>query len=393
VWLAAGRIGIGVEAADAAHSAGLVEFGVRVRFRHPLVRSAVYQAASAPQRREVHRALAEVTDPQLDPDRRAWHLAHAAAGPDEAVAGELELSAGRAQARGGFAAEAAFLERATELTSDPARRGGRALAAARAKFEAGASETALRLLATAETALLDELQHAQIDLLRAQIAFALNRGSDAPPLLLAAARKLEPLDGGLARETYLEALRAAMFVGRLAKGGGLSEAAQGARTAPSPSLPARPADLLLDGLALRITAGYSAGTPTLRRAVNAFQSEHISREEGLRWLWLACLGAVDLWDDEAWYVLSTRHVQIARDAGALTELPIALISRMCVHLWAGEFAEAASLNDEVEGVNEVTGSHLAPYGSLALAAWQGHEHQFSKLIETRMQEVASDLRP
>jgi DNA-binding CsgD family transcriptional regulator len=303
------------------------------------------------------------------------------------VASELERSAGRAQARGGLAAAAAFLERATALTPDPAHRGARALAAAQAKIDAGAFETALRLIATAEMAPLQEFQRARMDLLRAQIAFAVNRGSDAPPLLLAAAKRLEPLDVGLARETHLEALRAAIFVGRLAKGGGLFEVAQAARNAPPSSQPPRPADLLLDGLALRTTAGFSAGTPMLRRALSAFRSEHISREEGLRWLWLACVGAVDLWDDESWYLLSTRHLQLARDAGALSELPIALISRICVHVWAGEFAAAASLNNEVEGVNEVTGSHLAPYGALALAAWRGHEAEAAELIEASMQEL------
>src|SRR5207302_3187100 len=196
------------------------------------------------------------------------------------------------------------------------------------------------------------------------------------------AKRLEPLDVGLARETYLEALQAAMFVGRLASGGGLLEVAQAAREAAPSSQPPRPADLLLDGLAMLITEGYPAGTPILRQALSAFLSEHISIEEGLRWLWLACLAAVNLWDHEAWYVLSTRHVQLARDAGALTVLPIALISRMAVHLWAGELAAAAALVDEVEAVTDATGSHLAPYGALGVAAWRGREAEASELIET-----------
>jgi DNA-binding CsgD family transcriptional regulator len=387
VWRAAARLGIGVEAGDAAESEELVEFGVRVRFRHPLVRSAIYRASSPKDRRDAHRALAEVTDPHMDPDRRAWHLAQATSVPDEEVAGELERSAGRAQSRGGLAAAAAFLEQAVRLTPNPARRGERALAAAQAKQQAGAPDAALGLLATAQAGPMDELQRARADLLRAQIAFAVNRGSDAPPLLLAAAKRLEALDVGLARETYLEATQAAMFVGRLASASGLLEVAQAAREAPHSSQPPRAADLLLDGLTILITEGYPAGTPILRRALSAFRSEHISREEGLRWLWLACLAAVDLWDHETWYVLSTRHVQLARDAGALTVLPIALISRMAVHLWAGEFAAAASLVDEVEAVTDATGSHLAPYGALGLAAWRGREAEASKLIETATLEV------
>src|SRR5580700_11104492 len=199
VWRAAGLLGIGAEAAGPAAGAGLVEFGAWVAFRHPLVRTAVYRSASPLQRRDVHRALAEVTDPRADPDRRAWHLAQAAAGPDEDVAGELERSAGRARARGGLAAAAAFLERAALLTADPARRAGRTLAAAQAGLQAGAFGKALELLAMAEAEPPDELQSARADWLRGQIASASGLGGDAPSLLLKAARRLEPLDLDLAR--------------------------------------------------------------------------------------------------------------------------------------------------------------------------------------------------
>ena len=389
VWRAAARLGIEDEAAAASESDGLVEFGARVTFRHPLVRSAIYQAALPEDRREVHRALAEATDRHLDPDRRAWHLAQATSGPNEDVASELERSAGRAQARGGLAAAGAFLERSAALTLEPGRRAERALAAAQAKHQAGAPDAALGLLAMAQAGPLDELQRARVDLLRAQIAFAVNRGSDAPPLLLKAAKRLEPLDVGLSRETYLEAIWAAMFVGRLASGGGLLQVAQAARGAPPSSQPPRAADRLLDGLALLTTEGYSAGTPMLRRALSAFRSEAISREEGLRWLWLACRAAVALWDDTTWELLSTRHVQLARDAGALSVLPIALISRMGVQLWTGELAAAASLNDEVEAVTDATGSHLAPYGALGLAAFRGRAAEASELIETNMKGVVA----
>jgi DNA-binding CsgD family transcriptional regulator len=389
VWRGAERLGIGAEAAAPAAAAGLLEFGARVRFRHPLVRSAVYQAASMEHRRSAHRALAEVTDPEIDPDRRAWHRAHAARGPDEDVAAELEQSAGRARSRGGLAAAAAFLERAVALTLDPGRRAERALEAAEAKHQAGAPDAALELLARAQVGPLDELRSARVALLRAQIAFAVRRGADAPPLLLEAAKRLEPLDAGLARETYLDALAAAMFAGRLTSGAGVLDVAEVARSAPpSPQTP-RAADLLLDGWVLQITEGYPAGAPMLKRAVRAFRREEVPRDEEIRWLAFACRTATDLWDDESRDVLSTRDVELARDAGALTVLPIALSSRIGVHFHAGELAEAASLVDEVDAVIDATGSHLAPYGALALAAWRGREAEVEELIGTRMAELVA----
>jgi hypothetical protein len=237
VWRAAERLGIGVPAA--ADTDGLLAIGATVTFRHPLVRSAVYRAASPQDRQAVHRALAEATDPEVDPDRHAWHLAQATSGFDEDVASELERSAGRAQARGGLAAAGAFLERATALTLDPALRARRALAAAQAKHQAGAYDAALRLAAIAESGPLNELQGAQVDLLRGQISFDSSRGAEAPPLLLKAAKRLEPLDPRLAREIYLDAVAAAIFAGRLFNDWGLREIAQAVRAAPSPSLPAR----------------------------------------------------------------------------------------------------------------------------------------------------------
>ncbi len=388
VWRAAGRLGIGVEAADAAESEELVEFGARVRFRHPLVRSAIYRASSPKDRRDAHRALAEVTDPQTDPDRRAWHLAQATSGPDEAVASELERSAGRAQARGGLAAAAAFLEQAARLTPSPARRGERALAAAQVKYQAGAFNAALRLLATAEAGLLDELQHARVDLLRGQIAFASGRGGDAPPLLLKAAKRLEVLDVGLARETYLEALSAALYASRFVTDSSLQEAAEAARASRPALQPPSAPDLLLDGLALLITEGYAAAAPTLKRALSAFSGEGISREDAIRWLGLACPTAVRLWDDESWDLLSTRHVELARDAGALGVLPIALNQRAGLHLFRGEFGAAASLIEEAAAITEATGSRLPHFASLGLAAFRGRELQASEMIDTSAKDLA-----
>jgi len=387
VWRAAERLALGRGAAIPALDAGLLEIGPLVRFRHPLVRSAAYRSASPQHIQQMHAALAEATDPQSDPDRRAWHRAQATTKPDEEVAEELERSAGRAQTRGGLAAAAAFLERAVELTVEPARRRERALAAAQAKQLAGAPDAALRLLAVAEQGPLGEFQRAQVDLIRAQIAFAVNRGSEAPVLLLQAAKQLEPLDVRLARETHLEALSAAQFAGRLAGGGGVREAAEAARAAPAPAHPPRPSDLLLDGLAALLSAGYAAGAPILKTALAAFRSDDIAGDEALRWTWLACRTAIDMWDYETWDVLSIRLVEITRDAGASAALPLALTLRMGLHLYAGELERVASLTAEVKALTEATASQLAPYGALLLAAWQGHEAQASGVINATIAEV------
>jgi DNA-binding CsgD family transcriptional regulator len=382
VWRAAERLGIGAGALVPAADAGLLTIGERVTFRHPLVRSAVYRAAPPADRRAAHRALADATDPRADPDRCAWHRAQATLGPDEDVAAELERSAGRAQARGGLAAAAAFLERAAALTLDPARRAGRALAAAEAKYQAGAFDTALGLLGTAEAGPPDQLRRARADRLRGQIAFSSSRGSDAPPLLLKAAREFEPLDSRLARETYLDALAAATFAGRLALGGGMREVAEAARMAPPAPGPARGPDLLLDGLSLVICEGYPAGGPLLRRAVSTFRGTDISREEELGWLWLACRAALIMWDYDSFDVLSDRQVTVARDAGALIMLPIAFNMRSTAHLYAGEFAEAAAMVAQAESVIEATGSSISPYGAVALAAFRGREAEAAHLIQT-----------
>ena len=383
---AAQALGLDIGAVQAATAAGLLEIGANVCFRHPLVRSAAYHAASLSDRHDVHAALAEATDPDADPDRRAWHRARALPGPDEDVAVELERSAGRAQARGGLAATAAFLERSAALTPDPERRTRRALAAAQAKHQAGAPEAALTLLAMAEAGPFDELHLARVDLLRAQMAFGSSHGRDAPRLLLAAAEQLQPFDPVLARDTYLDALSAALFVGRLADGVGLAEVAKAARASPAGS--SRPPDFLLDGLTLVIAEGYAVGAPALERAVSAFRSEQLPPAEAIRWLWLATHAAHDLWDDQAWEVLCTRHVSLARQAGALTVLPIALSARIGLHLFAGELAQAASLVSEVAAVTAATGSRLPPYGALALAALQGRVGEASELIRVTSDELA-----
>ena len=308
-----------------------------MRFPHPLVRSAVYRAADPGDRRDVHRALADATDPVLDPDRRAWHRAHATATPDEAVAAEMARSADRAQGRGGLAAAAAFLQRAAELTPDPAVRVERSLAAAQAKLDVADAASASDLLAAAELGPVDELQRARLERLGAQIAFASRRGRDAPPLLLEAARRLDPLDAAMARETYLEAIASAMFAGRLGTGPDEREVAEAARAssrAPAPGA----ADVLLDALVTRFTEGYAASVAPLSRALRAF-GEPDGGGEDRRWLWLACRLAQDLWDDELWHVLATRGVRLARDTGALNLLPNALNYLAALNVHSGDFAD------------------------------------------------------
>jgi DNA-binding CsgD family transcriptional regulator/tetratricopeptide (TPR) repeat protein len=389
LWRAAELLGDGLDIAVVDAVDDMIGFGEeRVRFRHPLVRSAVYRAASPEQRRRVHHALAEATDADADPDRRAWHRAHGTGQPDERTAAELERSAARAQARGGLAAAAAFLERAAALTPDPWRRAERALAAARATHHAGAPDTALKLLSIAAAAQSDDRQRGHIEVARAQIAFTLGRGSEGADLLLKAARRLESYDIPLARETYLEAITAAMLAGPLARGGGQIEAARAARAAPPAPHRAGPADLLLDGTALRITEGQAACLATLRAALNAFSTPDLSGDEGLRWLWLASITAVGLWDYDTWELLSARHLRTARETGQITNLPLALSSRIADRVFAGELTEAAALAEELTAVSEAIGVTAPLYGVLVLVAWQGREDTHAELTRRAAADAA-----
>ncbi len=362
-------------------SEGLLTLDGAVVFRHPLVRSAVYGAAEPSERREVHRALADATDPQADPDRRAWHRAQAAVVPDEEVATELERSATRAQARGGYAAAAAFLEQSVALTMDPARRADRALRAAETKRLAGALDSALGLAAVAERGPLDDLRRAQLDVLLGRIAFAGNRGNDASPLMLKAASRLEQVDLKLARETYLDALTAALFAGRLAVDASAQVVARAARAAPRSDEPVRASGLLLEGLVLLITDGYKSGTSLLKRAMSAFRADDVGVEERLRWSWLAGGAAGLIWDHETWDVLTAREEQLARDVGALTVLPITLSSRAGLYLFAGDVAEAAFLVDQVQVVTDASDNQRLPNAALAVAAFRGEEHEARRLNE------------
>ncbi|MDT7845656.1 helix-turn-helix transcriptional regulator [Streptomyces justiciae] len=380
LWRAAEALGVGTDAAGPALAAGLVRIDDRVRFPHPLMRSAVYWAAAPDERRRAHRVLADVTDVAVDPDRRAWHAAQGTRGTSEEVAAELVTSAGRARARGALAAAAAFLARAVELTPDRARRQRRALDAAWALHYGGMPDEALRMLSVVEAGPRDELLLGQADLLRAQITYAVGRGNDAFPLLLEAARHLEKLDAPLARETYLDALGAAMFAGPLAVGGGQLEAAEAARAAPALTGPPRAADLLLDGLATLVAEGQEPGVRKLRSALNAYSDPRLPVEDGLRRLWQAALSAAMIWDYDAWDRLATRLLEFVEESGQAAARPFALATRASVDLFAGDLASAAFRTEELRTVSEAVGISHPAYTSLMVAAWRGDEERHAELL-------------
>jgi DNA-binding CsgD family transcriptional regulator len=396
VWRAARRLGIPVGAAEPAADAELVEFGGRVRFRHPLARSAAYQSASLRERRETHAALAAVTDQVADPDRRAWHRAQAASAPDEEVAVELESSAGRAQARGGLAAAAAFLERSVALTADPARQADRALAAAQASLQAGAFGSALDLLAAATAGPLGELASARADLLRGHVTFAAGHTGDAATALLEAARRLEPLDLDLARETYLSAWGAAILTvggggGADGAGGGggdvLEEICRCVLALPSPPDGPRPLDLTLEGLALLITDGHAVAAATLQRAAKVLTS--IPVEDVLRWGWVATRASSAVWDYEGFHAISARQVQLVRDVGALAQLPLFLSPMGVARAWMGDFAGAEAVAAESASVAARTGNRFPPHVLVLLRAMQGREAEAAAAIASVIEESAA----
>ena len=388
LWQAAGRLRINRAAIRPADLDRLLEIGDRVTFRHPLVRSAVYGSASVEERRAVHRALAEATDREADPDRRAWHLAAAAAGPDEQVAAELERSAARAQARGGMLATAAFLERAVALTGDPPRRVDRALAAADACLQAGAFDTALELVATAESGTLDELQLARIELLRGQVALFSMQGGDAPQLLLKAAQLLERFDIALARDTYLDAWGAGLLAGRLTNRVGLLEISRAARSAPRPDGPPRPSDLLLDSLATLIVDGRDAAAPLLTEATRTFAEDPSTTEASLRWGWLTVVPTYALWDEESTYAISVRQLDTVRRAGALALLQLELPTFDLLAVRCGDFAGAEGAITEANALSKATGAGMTSASAMRLAAFHGREGARA-LIESVRDEASA----
>jgi DNA-binding CsgD family transcriptional regulator/tetratricopeptide (TPR) repeat protein len=379
LWRAGASLGVGVEDATAAEAEELVQIGTRVLFRHPLVRSAIYNAGSIHERQRVHAALAQATD-AADPDRRAWHRAVSSSGPDEDVASDLERSAERALDRGGVGAAGAFLERAAVLTPDPARRAQRALRAAEAHNDAGIPHAALRMLDVAQEVPLDDVQSARLVRLRARVAFVSQRGNDAAALLLDAARRLATIDGALSRETYLEAWLAAAFVGYLDRTHGIVAVAEAALSAPPAPDPPRTIDLLLDALATRYTAGYEAAVPHYKDVIRAFLESRAS--DDLRWFTLAWSIAGDLWDDDALHALATREVELAREAGALAMLPMALSDLAGVRMHAGDFRAAAALYEEADTITNATGGQAYEDRAAPLAAWRGREPETLHLIDT-----------
>jgi len=386
VWRAAARLEINAEAAGPAVEDRLVEFGTRVLFRHPLVRSVVYTSASVADKRQVHAALAQVTDAVQDPDRRAWHRAHAAVGPDEEVAAELEGSAGRAQARGGLAAAAAFLQRVTELTLDPEKRTERALAAASAQVRAGGFDAARDLLSVVKAMVPNDFQQARVEMIEAELSFATTRGGDAPRLLLKAAQRLESADVELARLTYLQAVSAAVFSDELIRGD-VAQLVEAAAAAPPPTGAPTATDLLLDGIVAHYGQGYAAGAPILRRGLDRFGTG-MPPEMELRVQLLATMLAYQhLWDHDRWQRLSDHCLEVARRLGALSELPSALMSKVVCLAYAGELSAAAALNQELLAVVEATDVSFAPYASLVIAGIRGQPGEVTNLIDAARSDL------
>ena len=376
---AADELGISTQELAPAEADGLLELGLQVAFRHSLLRSAIYRAAPTEERRAAHQALAAATDPGLDPDRRVWHRAHATVGPDDDVADELEQSAERARARGGLAAAAAFLERAAALTAEPGRRARRALEAAATKQLAGDHHSALTLLATASAGPLDEFDLAMLQRLHGQILLDLRRAADALPLLVDAATRLEPIDPGLARDTHLEAIRAAGVAARL--GPGMLEAAKAARAAPPRPGEPRAVDVLLDGLAIRFTDGYAASAPVLKDALSMLVKEGNRETPAPRWPWLARRVAPDLFADDTWKSIATRGVQLARETGALAVLPLALNNLASLHCLEGDFDGAAALLDEADAIAAAINVEPIVFGRLSLAGFRGIEKDAVTLFD------------
>jgi DNA-binding CsgD family transcriptional regulator len=381
IWRAAARLGIGPDAAAAAALEHLLDIGAGVRFHHPLVRSAVYGSASEEERQTAHRALAEATDPDSDADRRAWHQAHATSGPDDEIADELERSAARAQARGGYAAAAALLERSTSLTPEPSRRVERRLAAAQSHLRAGSFDAALGTLAVAESETSDEFVRVRVELLRGLVAAASNAGSDAPVRLVQAARRLERLDPALARQTYSDAWGAALYAGHLAgPGGSLVDVSRATRAAPRPNVPRGPFGQVIDGLAILVSDGRAVAEPVLRGAVQRLLSEELPADYWLHWGVLGAVAAAALWDVDGWSAVSTRQVALARELGALSVLPTALNVLALVTTLRGDLEAAAVLVAEHDSIKEATGIQVAPYGAMLLSAYRGRVPEASALV-------------
>jgi len=378
LWRAAKLLGLTIEAVGPAEAEHLIIVRPQIAFRHPLIRSAVYHTARLAERRRIHEALAAASDPQIDPDRRAWHRAAAAMGPDEAIADELERSANRARQRGGYAATAAFLSRAAELTPDENQRTERLLAAVEAQLISGATDSAQAILTQVTPRLVDPSARARGLRLQGAIRWAQGQLAEGPSLLLQAARMLEPLDPRLATETMLEALQAALYAGRFASGGGAKSVAREALSMPS-AVPSQMtiSDLLISGFAALLTEGRAAAFPDLRRAVATLQANELRDDDELRWFMLGCLAASELWDDEAQHALASRWVKRARNQGALAALPVALNYLGWYEVTEGRLQAAETTLAEGAEISRAIGNPgivgASGAGELLRLVWRGRE--------------------
>ena len=393
VWRAAGQLGIDPDAAASADLGGLAAIGSQVEFRHPLIRSVIYQTMPLRQRRLIHRALAAAGDGS-EPDRVAWHLGMAAAGPDEAVAARLEQAAGRARDRGGYAAAVMFLSRAAELSADECLRAGRLLAASEAALIAGQPIRAGALLEAATPKLGDPLARAQARRLHGTIRCALGQAGEASSILLAAVRALAPYDPRGARETLLEAAEAALFAGWSASQAVMPEVAAAARAMPDvPESETSAADLLLDGFVARAAAGYPAAVPLFRRAIALLSAGELSPADGLGGFALGGIAAAELWDDQAQHTLASRWIRLARDQGALTALPAALNYGAFAEITAGRFDAAAACTAERSEIITATGNPgihgTAGVAELYQLAWRGHETDARRIASAIAREATN----
>ncbi len=372
---AAQRLGTSLdEDAAPAEADGLITVAGQVRFRHPLVRSAIYREASPGDRRTAHGALASAVQTDHDRDRRAWHLGHGTTFPNDEAAAELEKSADRANARGGPAAAAAFLELAAKLTSDSTRRARLTIASAESKYDAGALRQASALLDSLDATALGDADRAHLDLIRARIAFTAGGSGETAVLMAAAARRLEAVSVDLARATYLHAFSAGTFLGRDVTAGQWRDLGQAASHAPPPSGPPGARDLLLEGLALQLTAGYAPALGQLRQALQELVADDGRTENLIEVLWLASCVAIAVWDDSSWNALSERFISEGRRTGAIVHLLAAAQMRAIECVLAGDFAEAASQVEEKNLLSSVIGpTHGGDSGAVFLAAWRGHE--------------------
>ncbi|WP_262852304.1 helix-turn-helix transcriptional regulator [Mumia quercus] len=380
------RLGLATDLCVETGVTGVLELRDTVRFRPPLMRSVVYRAATAAQRRTVHEALAHATDADQDPHRRVWHQAHAVGAPDEATAVALEEAADRTTECGGPAVAAAFLERAAALTPDVGVRARRQLAAIEALLHVGAVDAARALSRVAEGEVLDEARRARLDLLRARIEAVSGTSTEVSPVLLAVARRLEAWDSQLALDGYADAFAAALFSARTDPTAGLKDVAEAVRGAPVPQ-DLRRGDRLLHGVATLYTDGYAAAVPVLKGAIEAFDTEDVTLDEAARVLWLVELVAAGLWDDRAWDRSTRRHVALARSAGALGELMTSLHARVFVTLFEGDLEAAAAMTEEIRGLER--GPAPTPYGAVGLAAFRGDEDEAERLLASADAQAAA----